>query len=153
MILDRLDANTAGGIRDVLDAIHAISKPAGAPAAIPTPAEPIEMTSEFAEVRKDNKHLSVTVLTARLFPQAKRKREGTRPLASVRLPNPAFAHRSHYLRAGHSLDARPRDSRGCHRLWLEHNPRGDSAGLDVGDGLVDLVERPCFGITRVLPAA
>jgi hypothetical protein len=27
-ILDRLDVNTAGGIRDVLDAIHAIGKPA-----------------------------------------------------------------------------------------------------------------------------
>jgi hypothetical protein len=26
-ILDRLDVNTAGGIKDVLDAIHAISKP------------------------------------------------------------------------------------------------------------------------------
>jgi hypothetical protein len=29
-ILDRLDVNTAGGIRDVLDAIHAIGNPAGA---------------------------------------------------------------------------------------------------------------------------
>jgi hypothetical protein len=28
-ILDRLDVNTAGGIRDVLDAIHAIGHPAG----------------------------------------------------------------------------------------------------------------------------
>jgi hypothetical protein len=27
-ILDRLDVNTAGGIRDVLDAIHAIGNPA-----------------------------------------------------------------------------------------------------------------------------
>lgn len=32
-ILDRLDVHTAGGIKDVLDAIHAISAPAGAPAA------------------------------------------------------------------------------------------------------------------------
>jgi hypothetical protein len=29
-IMDRLDANTAGGIRDVLDAIHAIATPASA---------------------------------------------------------------------------------------------------------------------------
>ena len=29
-------------------------------------------------------------------------------------------------------------------LGLEHDPRGDSAGLDVGDGLVDLVERSRF---------
>jgi hypothetical protein len=29
-ILDRLDANTAGGIKDVLDAIHAIGNPAAA---------------------------------------------------------------------------------------------------------------------------
>jgi hypothetical protein len=28
-ILDRLDVNTAGGIRDVLEAIHAIGTPAG----------------------------------------------------------------------------------------------------------------------------
>ncbi|MGZ4295553.1 MAG: hypothetical protein ACXVE4_00540 [Solirubrobacteraceae bacterium] len=28
-ILDRLDVNTAGGLRDVLDAIHAIGEPAG----------------------------------------------------------------------------------------------------------------------------
>jgi hypothetical protein len=33
-ILDRLDTNTAGGIRDVLDAIQAIGRPAGA---TPTP--------------------------------------------------------------------------------------------------------------------
>ncbi len=36
-ILDRLDVNTAGGIRDVLDAIHAIGKPAGAWQTRPTP--------------------------------------------------------------------------------------------------------------------
>ncbi len=30
-ILDRLDVNTAGGIREVLDAIHAIGKPASPP--------------------------------------------------------------------------------------------------------------------------
>jgi hypothetical protein len=35
-ILDRLDVNTAGGIRDVLDAIHAIGKPAQAPLTDPT---------------------------------------------------------------------------------------------------------------------
>jgi hypothetical protein len=29
-ILDRLDVNTAGGIKEVLDAIHALSQPAGA---------------------------------------------------------------------------------------------------------------------------
>jgi uncharacterized membrane protein len=29
-ILDRLDTHTAGGLREVLDAIHAIGKPAGA---------------------------------------------------------------------------------------------------------------------------
>jgi len=34
-ILDRLDTHTAGGIRDVLDAIHAIAKPTGAPHAGP----------------------------------------------------------------------------------------------------------------------
>ena len=34
--------------------------------------------------------------------------------------------------------------RGCRRLRLEHDPRGDSAGLDVGYGLVDLVERSRF---------
>jgi hypothetical protein len=39
-ILDRLDVNTAGGIRDVLDAIHAIGKPAGAAPAGAAPAEP-----------------------------------------------------------------------------------------------------------------
>jgi DDE superfamily endonuclease len=33
---------------------------------------------------------------------------------------------------------------GCHRLWLEHDPRGDSAGFDVGDRLVYLVERSRF---------
>jgi hypothetical protein len=33
VILDRLDAHTAGGIKDVLDAIHAIGKPAAAPKA------------------------------------------------------------------------------------------------------------------------
>jgi hypothetical protein len=35
-ILDRLDTNTAGGIKDVLDAIHAIGNPAGSKAD-PTP--------------------------------------------------------------------------------------------------------------------
>jgi hypothetical protein len=40
-ILDRLDANTAGGIRDVLDAIHAIGGPAAAtPPPTPTPTPP-----------------------------------------------------------------------------------------------------------------
>ena len=34
--------------------------------------------------------------------------------------------------------------RGCRCLWLEHDPRGDSAGFDVGYGLVDLVERSGF---------
>ena len=34
--------------------------------------------------------------------------------------------------------------RGCRRLGLEHDPRGDFAALDVGDGLVYLVERSCF---------
>ena len=34
--------------------------------------------------------------------------------------------------------------RGCRRLWLKYDPGGDSAGLDVGDGLVDLVERSGF---------
>jgi hypothetical protein len=32
-IMDRLDTHTAGGIREVLDAIHAIAKPAGEPPA------------------------------------------------------------------------------------------------------------------------
>jgi hypothetical protein len=36
-ILDRLDVNTAGGIRDVLDAIHAISGPRGATSTASTP--------------------------------------------------------------------------------------------------------------------
>lgn len=36
-ILDRLDANTAGGIRDVLDAIHAIGHTAGASQTRPPP--------------------------------------------------------------------------------------------------------------------
>ena len=36
-ILDRLDVNTAGGIRDVLDAIHAIGNPAGTSQTRPTP--------------------------------------------------------------------------------------------------------------------
>jgi hypothetical protein len=36
-ILDRLDVNTAGGIRDVLDAVRAIGKPAGASQTSPTP--------------------------------------------------------------------------------------------------------------------
>lgn len=36
-ILDRLDVNTAGGIRDVLDAIHAIGDPVGASQTRPTP--------------------------------------------------------------------------------------------------------------------
>ncbi len=36
-ILDRLDVNTAGGIRDVLDAIHAIGNPAAASHTRPTP--------------------------------------------------------------------------------------------------------------------
>jgi hypothetical protein len=31
-ILDRLDTHTAGGLHDVLDAIHALAKPGGAPA-------------------------------------------------------------------------------------------------------------------------
>ena len=35
-ILDRLDVNTAGGIKEVLDAIHAIGSPAGAPHPNPT---------------------------------------------------------------------------------------------------------------------
>jgi hypothetical protein len=35
-ILDRLDVNTAGGIRDVLDAIHAIGNPAAASQRPPT---------------------------------------------------------------------------------------------------------------------
>ena len=39
-ILDRLDVNTAGGIRDVLDAIHAIGNPAGASQTFPTPPTP-----------------------------------------------------------------------------------------------------------------
>jgi hypothetical protein len=36
-ILDRLDVNTAGGIKDVLDAIHAIGSPAGASQTRPIP--------------------------------------------------------------------------------------------------------------------
>jgi hypothetical protein len=36
-ILDRLDVDTAGGIRDVLDAIHAIGNPTGGSQAGPTP--------------------------------------------------------------------------------------------------------------------
>ena len=36
-ILDRLDVHTAGGIRDVLDAIHAIGTPAAAAQTHPTP--------------------------------------------------------------------------------------------------------------------
>jgi hypothetical protein len=36
-ILDRLDVNTAGGIRDVLDAVHALGNPAGASQTHPTP--------------------------------------------------------------------------------------------------------------------
>ena len=36
-ILDRLDVDTAGGIRDVLDAIHAIAKPANANPAVSAP--------------------------------------------------------------------------------------------------------------------
>ena len=39
IILDRLDVNTAGGIRDVLDAIRAIGTPTGA-SACPTPPSP-----------------------------------------------------------------------------------------------------------------
>jgi hypothetical protein len=37
-----------------------------------------------------------------------------------------------------------RCSAGCGDLWLEHDPRGDSAGFDVGYGFVDLVERSGF---------
>jgi hypothetical protein len=36
-ILDRLDVNTAGGIRDVLDAIHALGPPSGMSHAASTP--------------------------------------------------------------------------------------------------------------------
>jgi hypothetical protein len=36
-ILDRLDVHTAGGIRDVLDAIHAIGNPVAAPQTPPAP--------------------------------------------------------------------------------------------------------------------
>jgi hypothetical protein len=36
-ILDRLDTNTAGGIRDVLDAVHAIGHTAGTSQTRPTP--------------------------------------------------------------------------------------------------------------------
>jgi hypothetical protein len=36
-ILDRLDVNTAGGIRDVLDAIHALGPPSGTSHAASTP--------------------------------------------------------------------------------------------------------------------
>ncbi|MFL5860745.1 MAG: hypothetical protein ACJ780_08205 [Solirubrobacteraceae bacterium] len=36
-ILDRLDLNTAGGLKDVLDAIHAIGKPTGTAQARPNP--------------------------------------------------------------------------------------------------------------------
>jgi hypothetical protein len=39
-ILDRLDLNTAGGIRDVLDAIHAIDHSAGPPPTRSTPPGP-----------------------------------------------------------------------------------------------------------------
>jgi hypothetical protein len=39
-ILDRLDVHTAGGIRDVLDAIHAIGHPGEAPQAGPAPLKP-----------------------------------------------------------------------------------------------------------------
>jgi hypothetical protein len=39
-ILDRLDVNTAGGIRDVLDAIHAIGEPTAVSQARPTPPRP-----------------------------------------------------------------------------------------------------------------
>ncbi len=38
-ILDRLDVSTQGGIKDVLDAIHAIGKPAAASQTRPTAAE------------------------------------------------------------------------------------------------------------------
>ena len=36
-ILDRLDVHTAGGIKDVLDAIHAVGKPTGTAQARPDP--------------------------------------------------------------------------------------------------------------------
>src|ERR1700742_1460294 len=39
-ILDRLDVHTAGGIKDVLDAIHAIGAPAGTAQARPNPPAP-----------------------------------------------------------------------------------------------------------------
>ena len=35
-ILDRLDVRTAGGIKDVLDAIHGLGKPPSAPQSSPT---------------------------------------------------------------------------------------------------------------------
>jgi hypothetical protein len=39
-ILDRLDLHTAGGLKDVLDAIHALSGPAGGPQAQSAPEPP-----------------------------------------------------------------------------------------------------------------
>jgi hypothetical protein len=41
-ILDRLDVHTAGGIKDVLDAIHAIGKPPVAPRSSPTQQHPTD---------------------------------------------------------------------------------------------------------------
>ena len=43
-----------------------------------------------------------------------------------------------------SIGGRVRDPCGWRRLRLEHDPRGDSAGIDVGDRFVDLVERSGF---------
>jgi hypothetical protein len=48
-ILDRLDLNTAGGIKEVLDAIHAISNPAGGPT--PPPQTSDQTTAAAREVR------------------------------------------------------------------------------------------------------
>lgn len=39
-ILDRLDVNSAGGVRDVLDAVHAIGKPANPPQPGPSRRRP-----------------------------------------------------------------------------------------------------------------
>ena len=39
IILDRLDSHTAGGIKDVLDAIHALSPQSGNPGASPAPGD------------------------------------------------------------------------------------------------------------------
>jgi hypothetical protein len=87
------------------------------------------------------------------------RRAASRPRLALRAAQPGRRQPARPQRAQpcgpHGCAVRPPSASGVWRLringaairdglWFEYDPCGDSAGLDVGDRFVDLVERSCF---------